>query len=182
MRRLIAVIVLVGIIFGCVSCKPAPTAIKIPALGVLKKQPPKVASTALGDAFIQAADYCLRDYANKVKWNDNGVQYISMNTASIKTLKQKEKDDLSKFIQGYGIPFDQQGLDSGRTLTEQQKGIEMSIAESANLQFYEKEIDLYLEITLYTGEKGQGYFAYFKSYKNKYVLVECTNWLEFPYR
>jgi len=164
--------------YGC-----APKAVATPPLGVLPKSPAKIKTSALAQAYIDAVDNALRQYANRSDVKVKGaIEFLSWDINSISILTDRDKADIKTFLSGYGIPFDERGIDSGRGYAERQQGIEMEVLYNPDTTLRDAGADLLLLVRLYKGETGRGYFANFKEHRRKYILYYMKDWESYPAR
>ena len=167
MKRL-TVLVCALCLFALSGCSPARLPLPDNSVLTVPAHPDAAPLTA---AVMDAVEYAVLDYVNRpdvVK----PVEYLSWDLAGLYTAE--ERAALEEFMGGFGVPFDQRGTASGRTLAELQKGVELDVTVSPETTYAAQDYPLTVQVNVYKGAKGKGYFAYFQKSGRRYVLTECS--------
>ncbi|HOV68904.1 MAG TPA: hypothetical protein PLZ84_01105 [Clostridia bacterium] len=181
MKKAAIILLIILCMFSLYGCKPK--AVEKPPLGVLPNEPEEVETGAVAQAYIDALDYAIRAYANRDYVKQTPTEYISFNVDAIALIpSQADRDAIAQFLSGYGLDFDKRGVNSGRSVAELQKGLEITVIPNPQTDFYEPGADLILEVRIYKGLEGRGYFASFKKYGNRYIMTYMYDGLHYPYR
>jgi hypothetical protein len=104
------------------------------------------------------------------------IRYLSWKVADVALLSQQEKQAVEAYMSGHGVPFDTAGTASGRSLSEWQQGIELEAVLNPTSSYTAEKYDLIIQVKCFNGTKGAGYYAYFKTKGETYILTECRAW------